>query len=151
MKKTFVKQTEINSGGGIRISVYKQFYEDDRLIFEEPHLITIGPLDDVEMIIEANNTHLAAMGYPPIAESELALPVALRATAFANPDVASSIAALREQVEQQREEEAARAESERIAQENADAEAAAARERQAKEFQAAIDDAVAKALAAQRD
>lgn len=171
MKNTFLKQVEINSAGGIRLSAYKQFLDGDTLTFEEPHLITIGPLDDFDAVISANNDHLAAMGYPPIPTDQLALATSLRTTAFADPLVSASIAALRAQAEQDAKDEAERAaaqeaarvaaektlqdaEAARQAQADADAEAlskanAERAEREAAAMRAAVDAAVAEALAKQ--
>jgi len=79
---TFIKQVEVNSGGGIRISVYKQsFGPNGELIAEQPHQIMIGPFADFDFIIAQNNEHLQQMGYPPIDPVELTLPLQLRATA----------------------------------------------------------------------
>lgn len=86
MFNTFVKQTEVNSGGGIRISVYKQnLAPDGSLVSEEPHQIVVGPFDDFDAIIGMNSAALEKMGYPAIDAVELALPLALRKTAHAHP------------------------------------------------------------------
>ena len=45
-------------------------------IAEEPHRITVGPFDDFDSIIAANNARLQQMGYPAIDPAELALPIA---------------------------------------------------------------------------
>jgi hypothetical protein len=83
MFKTFVKQTEVNSLGGLRISVYKQAIgPNGQVMAESPHQIIIGPIDDFDAVIAANNDHLQQMGYPAIDPDEIALPAALRATAL---------------------------------------------------------------------
>lgn len=88
MFNTFVKQTEVNGGGGIRIAVYKQaFGPDGMLIAEQPHQIAIGPFDDFDQIIAENNASLQHMGYPAIDPIELALPKRLRAESHAHPPV----------------------------------------------------------------
>jgi hypothetical protein len=90
---TFVKQTEVNSAGGIRITVYKQVLgPDGQVMAEVPHQITIGPFDDFDAVIAANSAHLQAMGYPAIDPADIVLPAALRAAAFADPKVADRIA-----------------------------------------------------------
>ena len=92
VKNSFVKQVEINSGGGMRISVYKQIMDDelvdsDKLIFEEPHRIMIDLDDDFNIVIEANNRHLEQMGYPAIDPLELELATKMRAVAHKHPPV----------------------------------------------------------------
>ena len=149
MFNTFVKQTEINSGGGLRISVYKQsFGPDGQSIAEEPHRITVGPFEDFDDIIAANNARLQQMGYPAIDPAELALPIALRATARGHAGIQERMAIEAAEIEAKRvaDEEAARlaaeqAEKFRIRRE-AEAEAAKAAQQQA--FEEAVAAAVEK-------
>lgn len=92
MFNTYIKQVEINSGGGIRVTILKQaFSDDDRLISEQPHQMTIGPFDDVNHIVEANNNHLQAMGFPSMNAEELAVVLKLRDHAHAQPLIAKRI------------------------------------------------------------
>lgn len=149
MFKIFVKQTEVNSGGGIRISVYKQsFGPDGKLIAEQPHQIIIGPFDDFDAIIADNNDHLQQMGYPPIDPAELALPIALRASAHSHAGVQERMAIEAVKIEAKRvaDEEVARkeaiAEQERAS--AAAAQAAARREAEEAAFSAAVAAEVAK-------
>jgi len=49
---TFIKQVEVNSGGGIRISVTSRALDQmASLIAEQPHQIMIGPFADFDFII----------------------------------------------------------------------------------------------------
>lgn len=90
---SFIKQTEINSAGGVRITVYKQALgPDGQVMAEVPHQITIAPGDDFAAVIAANNAHLEQMGFPAIDADELALPASLRTTALDNPKVQERIA-----------------------------------------------------------
>ncbi len=152
MFNTFVKQTEVNSGGGIRISVYKQsFGPDGNLIAEQPHQIMIGPFDDFDVAIAANNAALENMGYPAIDPAELSLPISLRATAHAHSGVKERMAIEAAAIEARRvaDEEAAKlaaeqAEKDRIRRE---AEADAAQAEQQKLFDAAVDAAIERKMA----
>jgi len=129
MKKTFVKQTEINSGGGVRLSIYKQIFDDaGGLVFEEPHRITIGPLDDFDAIIGYNNNGLAELGYPPIDLGELDLPRSLRTTAHKHPMVKAAVDAERNRSDDER----AAFEAARITREAEEKQAAADRELQSR-------------------
>lgn len=148
MKNLFVKQTEVNNLGGIRISVYKQMFDGDRLVFEEPHQIVVSPLDDMDAIIAANNEHLATMGYPPIAAADLALPVALRKTALSDGIVSKAVKQLKKEATQRARAEAEALKAQEAAERQAEADAETVAKRQADAFQAAVNDAVAKALAA---
>lgn len=163
MFNTFVKQTEVNSGGGIRISVYKQTSgPDGHLVAEQPHQITVGPFDDFDATIETNNAHLQNMGYPAIDPAELALPIALRAAAHAHVGVQERMAIeaakiaeenrVAEERERAAEAERARvAEMERIAAEEraaqAEADQKASEEADASRFEEAVEAAVAKLTA----
>lgn len=137
MFNTFVKQTEVNSGGGIRISVYKQTFDPNgNLVAEQPHQITITPFDDFDYIIEMNNAHLESMGYPSIDPDELTLPLQLRATALGHAKVI-------ERVEIERARRAAQA-----AQDEADRQRAIdLAAQQAEAAQTVIDEAVLAAMA----
>lgn len=89
---TFIKQTEVNSGGGIRITALKQaFGPDGALVTESPHQIVIGPFDDFDQTIAENNAHLQRMGFPAIDPRELTLPAQLRAAAHDHPAVKERI------------------------------------------------------------
>jgi hypothetical protein len=163
-KNIFIKQTEVNSAGGLRISAYKQVFDDSgALVFEEPHQIMIMPLDDFDAVVAEASAHLETMGYPAITSDILDLPKALRKTALKNPLVIETQKALQKKIDDERqraadekaandkaEAEAAEAkriaEAEAAAQAKADAEAAAEAERIAAEEKAKAD---AEAAAAQ--
>jgi hypothetical protein len=150
-RKSFVKQIEVNSGGGFRLSVYKQTYDDGgKLIHEEPHRITIDIEDDFDAVIAMNNTSLAQMGYPAIDQLELDMPREMRGTAHQHPAVAERIGIETAKRQEERrlaaEERAAveEAEEKRRAKEAEEREAAA--EQVKADFDAAVEAAVAKAL-----
>jgi hypothetical protein len=143
---TFIKQTEVNSGGGIRISVYKQsFGPDGDLVNELPHQITVGPFDDFDAIIAANNAHLQALGFPAIDPRELTLPAQLRAAAHGHPAVKDRI-----QIEAKRLAEKLAEEERQAAAEKANAEKLAAdKAQEAKAHAAVLADIAAKEAARQ--
>jgi hypothetical protein len=140
-KNSFIKQTEINSAGGMRLTILKQVFDDgNTLAFEEPHQIVVSPLEDFDVRISECNAHLMAMGYPEIAAEELALPASLRQAAMANTLVQQAISQLRAQVE------ADAAAAEAAAKAEADA-IARAKEVADAEMQATVDKMVASAMA----
>ena len=139
---TFVKQIEINSGGGVRITVLKQAIFDDGTVHDHPHQITIdtlAPQDEIDAQIAGVNRHLNAMGYPSIDPAELDWPMRLRARAHELPLIKE-----RQGVEKQlRDEAKAKADAENAAAEEAAKKIKADHDAA---VQAAIDAAVAKAV-----
>ena len=145
---TLVKQVEINLGGGIRISVYKQIFNPDGgLASEEPHRIAIGPFDDFDAIIAANNAHLERMGYPAINADELTFVTAQRTASHTHPITREIMQIEAQKIEARR--VAAEAEA-KIAEEDrnrAIVDAAAAEAARQKDFEDAVAAAVEKKLA----
>jgi hypothetical protein len=88
---TFVKQIEINSGGGVRITIFLQTIFDNGDVHNHPHQLMIDTTwgdDIVQRAIDGNNAHINAMGYPSIRSEEIEWPLSLRGHAHSLPLVA---------------------------------------------------------------
>lgn len=68
MRKTYIKQITQNSSGGIQLAVYLQDYlsENDINPVIRLHDVQIGPDDDWDERIAANNKAIESLGFPPM-------------------------------------------------------------------------------------
>lgn len=143
MKRTYIKQIEQNSSGGVRISAFLQVLGADGQLDtsadkpEQAFVFVVGPDDDWDDRVAENDRAIHAMGFPSMDAEQVSTCKQSRDVWLAMPSVKEELTAWRAAQEQQRQ---AREKEE------ADRVAASARAKADEEerFNAAVEAAVAR-------
>lgn len=69
-KRTVVDQREVTASGVVQIRLRKEIVQDGKVLSYEYHRTSLQPGDDLDAQMAAVNAHLAAMGYPAVADYE---------------------------------------------------------------------------------